>query len=171
MPNYDAGEITTNDVTVPVQVDDLGRWMAEYAGQHLFADTRDKLKGKLARLTRTAKVEVSVPLVLLTTSGIGQDTLNVKRGVAYGIHGGTGNVMVTWTIRGKEVKEQISRFGYSDEYVAGDTTDEQLKEYAEIIRELSVLRDRKAKWLKAHEIKPKEAVQRAVEARLGTQED
>lgn len=170
MSSYDAGEITTNGVSVPIKVTDDGDWTAEYAGQHLRTDSRDKLKGRLARLTRSSKVEVAVPVVKVRLAGLGNDTVVVTRGVAYGLHGGTGNVMVTWTIKGKETKEQLSSYGYSETYIAGDVTDEELKDYAAMMKAKAELRSREEGWLKRHRIDPKKAVQQAIEARMGTED-
>lgn len=167
MADYDAGVITTNGVDVPIKVDDNGAWRAAYAGKLLTADTRDKLKGKLARLTKTTRVEVSVPIIAIDPGrGYGTYSIKVKRGVGTGFHGANGNVLVTWTVRGKEVKEQVTSYG-SGLFVAGDTTDEQLDEYNRIEVQLGKLRDERAAWLKAHQIQPKDVVQRAIDARLG----
>lgn len=172
MAVYEAGSITTNGVEVSIKVNDDGDWTAEYAGKHLSSDTRDKLKGKLARLTRGAKVELEIPVIRTEIKGLGGDTVVVRRGVLTGVHGGTGNVLAAWMVRGQTVKEQITGWESSSlDYVAGDTTDEELKEYAGIIRSLSELRDREDKWLRRHRIDPKKVVETAIQARLGQDGD
>lgn len=170
---WDAGTITTNGVEVPVQIDDYsGEWHAEYAGQYLRTETRKQMEGKLARLTKKAKVTVEVHVIKIrqSESWTGGD-IRVTRGVLTGIHSGTGNVLAAWTVRGQVQKEQVTDWSQVRvDYVGGDTTDEELAEYNLILKELKELQDRKSKWLKRHEIEPKDAVQRAIDAVTGTDE-
>lgn len=169
MPSFDAGEITTNGVSVPIQVDDYGNWTARFAGKYVSADTRDRLKGKLSRLTKATKVDVAVPVVLVKSGGPNGGAVTIRRGVLTGIHSSNGNVLVTWTIRGQEVKEQITGLGFNDLFVTGDVKDAELSELAEIRKELAALQDRHLKWSRAREISPKEAVQAAIDARLAAE--
>lgn len=168
MVKWDAGTITTNGVDVPVQVDDLnGKWSAQYAGKNLSHETRDKLVAALGRLTKQAKVEVAVPVIRITEyRGWGDGNITVARGYLTGIHSGNGNVLATWTVRGKEMKEQITGdSGVS--YVGGDTTDADLGEYNRLLRIKADTLKKIHAWEKAHEVDTRKAVETAVEAVSG----
>lgn len=170
---WDAGTITVNDVEVPVQIDDYsGEWNAEYAGRHLRAETRKQMEGKLARLTKKTKVTVEVHVIKIRKpEGWAGGGIRVTRGVLTGIHSGTGNVLAAWTVRGQVQREQVTDWSQTGvDYVGGDTTEDDLEEYNQIVTGLRELQDRKAKWLKRHEIKPKDAVQQAIDAVSGTDE-
>lgn len=171
MAKWDAGSITVNDVKVPVQADDYnGQWTAEYAGQSLSFETRAQLERKLSALTRKTKVTVEIHVIRVREyRGWGPGDVTVTRGVLTGIHSGTGNVLAAWTVRGTVQKEQITRDSEVI-YVGGDTSDEALKEYNQIEKDLAVLRERLTEWLKLHKIDPKDAVQRAIDAVSGTDE-
>lgn len=172
MQDYDAGSITANEVEIPIQVDESGSWKAEYAGQHLRYDTRDKLKTRLETLTKKTKITVQVPVIRIEEyKGWGTGPLSVARGELTGIHAGTGNVLAAWQVRGKTEKEQITNWGQAGTvYVGGDTTDDQLVEYSGICNKLTELRKRKEAWLKARQIKPQDAVETALKARGGEQD-
>lgn len=170
MAQWEAGTITVNDVDVPVKVDDVsGKWTADFAGQHLSTDTREQLKGKLDRLTRKTKVSVEVHVIRVRVgSGISDGRTTVIRGKLTGIHGGTGNVLAAWEVRGQVQREQITGWGQTDTvYVGGDTPDEALKEYAEIQQQLADLRGRREAWERRYKIKPKDAVEQAIRAAGG----
>lgn len=174
MGKWDAGVISVNDVEIPVQVDDYnGRWSAEYAGQRLSTDTRDQLRGRLDRLTKKTRTAVEVHVVRIKPyAGYGPGNITIARGKLTGLHAGTGNVLAAWQIRGKTEREQITGWGSSGTlYVGGDTTDEALAEYNRLQKELEEIRVQRDAWVKAHEIKPKDAVQRAIEAAQGGAED
>lgn len=172
MTLWDAGTITTNGIDVPVQVDDYnGNWKAEYAGKHLSYETRDKLVNALARLTKKTKAEVAVPVIRIKAyRGWGDGDITIARGVLTGLHSGNGNVLATWTVRGTAMKEQITSDS-STSYVGSDTTDEQLAEYNRLLRlkaqTLREIRD----WETAHQIKPKDAVETALNAKAGDDGD
>lgn len=169
MAKWDAGTITTNGVEVPVRVDDrFGTWNAVYAGKSLSYDTRDKLEGALARLTKKTKAEVAVPVIRIKEyRGWGEGNIKVTRGVLTGIHSGNGNVLATWTVRGTEVKEQITSDSGA-RYVSADTTDEQLKEYNRLLRLAKETQTKIRTWEKDHEITPKAVVEVALDAKAGS---
>jgi len=169
MAKWDAGTIIVHGVEVPVQVDDRsGTWNAEYAGKSLSYETRDKLEGALARLTKKTKTEVAVPVIRIQKhQGWGEGNIRVTRGVLTGLHSGNGNVLATWTVRGSEVKEQLTR-ETGTSYVGADTTDEQLKEYNRLLRLETETNEKLRTWEKAHEITPKVAVETAIDAKAGS---
>jgi hypothetical protein len=172
MTKWDAGVITANSIDVPVRVDDYnGHWTAEYAGKNLSYDTRDKLTGALARLTKKTKIEVAVPVIRVKAyRGWGDGDITVVRGVLTGLHSGNGNVLATWSVRGTAMKEQITHESGTS-YVGADTTDEQLAEYNRLLRlEKKTMREIRD-WEKAHQIKPKDAVETALDAKAGSGED
>lgn len=168
MTLWDAGTITTNGIDVPVQVDDCdGSWVTVFAGTRLSAETRDKLEGRLSRLTKKTKIEVAVPVIRIKAyRGYGDGNITVARGTLTGIHSGNGNVLATWVVRGTEVKEQITHESGTS-YVGADTTDEQLAEYNRL-RILARQTQREiTDWERSHEIRPKDAVETALAAQAG----
>lgn len=172
MANWDAGIITTNGIEVPVTVEDInGQWQATYGGQHLAADTRDKLKAKLARLTRVARTEIEVRIVKVESSSH-SGRVTRRRGTITGKHGANGNVLVTWddTDRnGKQIKEQLSRYGGGGLYLAGDVTDEEIAQYGQLRVAQAEADEAVRTWVKAREISPSDTADRAINAHLGGQ--
>lgn len=171
MTEYDAGSITTNGITTPITVDEAGNWRAQQSGTYLQAETRDKLRMRLARLTRQAKTPVEVHVVHIVHQG----TMGItrRRAVLTGLHASNGNVLVVWAPQGRmpEEKGQLDRYGRAQEvYVAGDVTDDQLQEYAELEIAAAEAKRARDEWLAAHKVDPTKAVQQAIEARLGTEE-
>lgn len=135
MNKYDAGAIEANGVTVPVQVTDQGDWQAEYDGRTLRYPARDKLEAALKRLTKRAAVVVAVPVVQIEKR---HNRVTRTRATATGIHGANGNVLVTLHKGGRQgdVKEQVSaRYGShgSGLWFGGDVTDEQILEFSRLV--------------------------------------
>lgn len=169
MTDFPAGDITANGVTVPITVNDRGSWQAEYAGKNLSYETRDKLEASLKRLTKSAAVQVEVSVVSVEKHLGGT---RFVRGTLTGIHGGNGNVLVTWHHSGRrgDVKEQIgySYGGARGRYFGGDVTDEQLKAYSDLVEaeRAAVAAVRKAE--DRYEIKDvKKAVQSVIDSVSG----
>ena len=135
MADFPAGDIESNGVSVPINVNSQGKWWAEYDGRTLSYETRDKLEGALKRLTKSAAVTVEVSVVKVENALSGTRWV---RGTLTGIHGGNGNVLVTWHYGGRrgDVKEQIAyRYGgTSGRYFGGDVTDDQLRAYTDLVR-------------------------------------
>ncbi len=159
MAMHPAGEIITNGITVPVEVDDeTGNWVTTYGGQRLSADTQAKLKGKLSRLTKIAKTEVEVRIIEVTHKETGGITH--RRGTATGLHGANGNVLVIWDAIGSRLpaKQQLSGWSSGSNYVAGGVTDEELKQYAVLVIAEAEAKIARSKWWGAHKIVPKTAV-------------
>lgn len=169
MDKYPAGSIEHNGVTVPIFVDDTGRWGADYAGQRLRYDTRDKLETRIKALTRSATVRVEVPAVRVTRTLSGATRV---RATLTGIHGGTCNPLVTLHFgdhRG-DVKEQvISSWGSGETiWFGGDVTDEQITEYSDARAEMLAAQARVQKLEEWYKIQIKDAVQRAIDAQRGS---
>lgn len=173
MAMHDAGSITVNDVEIPLQVDDYnGHWTASYAGQPLSYETRDKLVNKLKTLTKKTAAKVEVHVIRVTPyGGYGAGNLSIARGVLTGLHAGTGNVLAAWQVRGKTEREQLTNWGQGGRvYVGGDTPDEALAEYNDIRKQLAELTERRDKWERRYQIKPKDAVEQALTAQANQAE-
>lgn len=98
---YAAGQVESHGRTVPIFVDDYGRWLATVDNMSLATSARDTLVKKINTLTRRTARKVAVRFTRLEPSASGW---RVRYGVAYGIHSGTGNVLVQWD---NGVKEQL----------------------------------------------------------------
>lgn len=173
MADYEAGTAEVNGVTVPLKVDDFGKWKANYAGQTLGYDTREKLVNRLKALTKqtAAKVEVHV-IRIKPYEGYGAGNLRIASGVLTGLHAGTGNVLAAWQVRGKTEREQITSWGQGGTlYVGGDTPEQALAEYNEIRIQLAELKQARDKWERRYTVRPKEAVEQALAAQAGQEED
>ena len=171
MESYNAGVIEANGVTVPIQVDDQGRWLAKY-GRTLTYPAREKLEGALKRLTKRAAVVVSVPVVQIDKH---YDGASWTRATATGIHGANGNVLVILHKGGRvgDVREQVSA-RYSSQaglWFGGDVTDEQIAEFSRLIkahREAKQAMENMEARLRIDLLK---AVETAVQAQSGSDEE
>lgn len=163
MPQYKAGSVTRNGVEVPIFVDDYGRWGANYAGSELRADTRDKLADAIGRATKQTAARVSVPFVMTTDNNTSySEGIAVKRGVATGRHSANGNILVTWTARGKETREQLT-FSYNSVFLPGDMTDEQLEEFHQLSAAKSRANRAHADFVRKHQIDLNKEVDKALD--------
>jgi hypothetical protein len=108
MENYPAGEVEKNGITVPLTVDNYGAWKASVAGQHLVADTRDKLVTKITQITKSVVKEVEIPFTILNTGGPAVGP-SVRPGVATGFHAGNGNILATMDTPRGYTREQLNR--------------------------------------------------------------
>lgn len=169
MAEHAAGTITTNGVDVPITVDDDGRWLARYAGEYLHADTRDKLKGKLDRLTKKTKQSVEVHAFQIKERFPYADAgITVAEAVLTGIHSANGNVLAKVKIGGKWQSVQLSGWGSdSGRFAGADTTREELAEYGRLIRVKAETNKAINEWEHRHMIKPKDVVERALKAASG----
>lgn len=173
MDTYPAGSITANGIEVPIQVDTQGRWKAEYAGQQLAYETREKLENRLKNLTRKTKTEVAVPITKIEVArGWGAVSVSPRRGIATGLHAGNGNVTVSWEASGRRpaAKEQIVTgygMGSGTLYVGGDVTDEQVSWYGQLLETQRVAVEAVSAWEKANRIEVKKVVEQAIEAKAG----
>jgi len=166
---YPAGQIEANGVTVPIFVTNNGNWEAAFDGRTQSYPTREKLEARLKTLTRHAAVRVEIPVVKVERRG---GDVTFTRVTLSGIHGGNGNVLGTVHYGGRrgDVKEQFSQsFGQRETFFGGDLTDEQLKEYAELVRKA----DEAAKAVRTaesrYEVKDvKKTVQRVIDAQSGS---
>lgn len=78
-----------------VHVSTSGDFQTTVGATTLTSPTYSGLKDKLLDLTAKAAVTVHVPFVLMT--GGGMVNREPARGVVTGIHGGNGNLMVSWS--------------------------------------------------------------------------
>ncbi len=172
MTEFNAGSIEANGVTVPITVDNQGNWKAKYDGRTLSYPIREKLENALKRLTKRAAVVVSVPVVSIERSYSGASR---TRATATGIHGANGNVLVTLHHGGHrgDVKEQIST-KYSSQiglWFGGDVTDEQIAEFSRLIKAHKEAKEAMDNMEARLRIDLLKAVETAVQAQSGTDED
>lgn len=171
MATHLAGTYTSNGVDIQLSVNDVtGKWEAEFAGRTWSYETLDKLKAALDRQTKKTRVEVEVAAVKVIHYrgwGIGDST--IQRGVLTGIHSGTGNVLSAWDNKGTTVKEQITRTS-GVTFAAGDTSDKELAEYNRLLRLKAETIKAIQEWERRHEIEPKQVVENAIAARVGSED-
>lgn len=164
MGGYPAGSITKNNTEVPIFVDDQGLWKAEHGGRSLSADTRDKLESKIATATKRTTRAVTVPVTQVKYPGNGYDGgISYKRGVATGIHSSNGNVLMTWTVRGTEVKEQLTTHGYGTHFL-GNVSEGELSEFNQLCIDLVKAQKAHRAFLRKHEINVKDVVVAALDS-------
>jgi hypothetical protein len=173
MRKFDAGSIEANGITIPIQVDDQGNWLAEYDGRTLSYPAREKLENSLKRLTKRAAVVVAVSVVNVEKS---YDRARHTRATATGIHGANGNILVTLHKGGRigDVKEQVSaRYGSygSGLWFGGDVTDEQIAEFSRLIKAHKEAKEAMEAMENRLRIDLFKAVETAVAAVSGTDED
>lgn len=104
---------------VALFVDDDGNWLATVAGRELSHPTRVKLVSDIDRVLRLEKKAVHIPVTVI--EGKNNGYLNLKHGVVTGIHGGTGNLMISWDKGGTG---QLP-VGYSADVLRRLTADEE----------------------------------------------
>lgn len=123
---YEAGTVTKNGQGIPIKVNEDGEWLAKVGNDHLRKPTRSALVSAIERLTKRAAAEVAVPFVEVSQNG---DATKFRFGVAYGVHSGTGNLLVVWK---NGTKEQYRGSGWNTKVVPGDTSEEELWQYKEL---------------------------------------
>jgi hypothetical protein len=89
---YPAAPITVKGVELEVFTDADGAWLTRFNGTTYSAASRAELAAGVAR-TLPKLTKVAVPFVALIGSGNDQQG---RRGTAYGLHSGTGHILVTW---------------------------------------------------------------------------
>jgi hypothetical protein len=172
MPNFDAGSIEANGVTIPIQVDDLGNWLAEYDGRTLTFPAREKLEASLKRLTKRAAVVLALPVVSIEK---GYRSVTRTRATVTGVHGANGNVLVTLHKGGRtgDVREQVSARYRSQAglWFGGDVTDEQIAEFSRLVKAHAEAKDAMDDMEKRLKIDLFTATETAVAAVSGSDED
>lgn len=159
---YPAGKITANGIVVPISVDDGGNWRARYQDRNLSFETRDKLEAAIKRATRKTTANVEIPILRVQVSHVGDVT--TRRGVLTGIHAGTGNPLVMWTVRGQQMREQITSWSESGvTYFPGDFPDEEVTRYARLNREKIVAVDALLRFEQKNKINPRDVLAEALE--------
>lgn len=98
MSEYKAGNVKRGGEWFKLRVDDDGNWLTEAVGRDLKQPTRAKLMAEIDRVLRLEKKAVNIPITVVESKNSGY--LKLKHGVVTGIHGGTGNLMVSWDIGG-----------------------------------------------------------------------
>lgn len=89
---YPAAPLTVKGLDFEVVTDPDGNWRTRFNGMAVTAPTRGELAAAVERVIPKA-AKVAVPFVALLGSGNDQQG---RRGTAYGIHAGTGHILVTW---------------------------------------------------------------------------
>ncbi len=165
---YSAGTIVTNGVEVPIEVDDNGQWRASYAGENIYTDSRDKLKGRLDRLTKKTKQAVEIHVIRVKEREGWRDAgISVAQAILTGIHSANGNVLAKVKLGGRWQSEQLSSWSRDGMYVGSDTSKEELEEYGRLIKVQAETRKAINAWVERHRIDPKAAVERALQAQSG----
>lgn len=100
---YPAGTIEVRGTDFAVTVNQ-GMFAAETDGRQWRADTLDGLRTLIMRATATSAAKISVPFSYLRGP---VDQLQVVKGEVTGIHGGTGNLMISWR-PGEGAKQQTN---------------------------------------------------------------
>lgn len=158
MSHYPAGEITHSGVTVPIFVDDWGHWSATYAGRTHTESDRAKLDARLKRVVKRTVTKVSVPFVAVNSTG-----QNFKRGTAYGIHEGTGNVLVEWDDGTKEQVKPSGRYDTWHTQILAGIPDADLATWVLLARAKQQADRALGVFIRDHEIDLKQDVMRAAD--------
>lgn len=108
------GHVGKDGSAVPIYVTDQGQWVAQ-VGEKVITDwQRSGLLAQIDKLTKRKVVKVSIPITRVERRAAYQGGGLVRRdGVLTGVHSANDNVLVTWTINGREMKEQITGGGQS----------------------------------------------------------
>lgn len=172
MTMFPAGAIQRNGVIVPIFVDDVGRWHATVdtvgngEGQSEFgAGSRADLDRLIAQRTKRAVRKVAVPFTRLGRRAeyMGGGTV-FRHGVATGLHGANGNVMVQWPGKRpgeKPVGEQLT--GSTRGPYFKRLTDEQIETYARLSDALDKATKNHREFLSLYGVDLKDAVTGALD--------
>lgn len=100
MTYHPAGIITIRNRDFPVTVDDSGTWRAEFDGGVLTSGTKENLRAALQRAINRKSVKVAVPFSIISRT-VGGGGVQVRTGVATGIHAKNNSLLVRWDDNGK----------------------------------------------------------------------
>jgi hypothetical protein len=154
---HPAGEISANGFVIPIFVNNNGQWTATHQTKNFAFDTRAKLEAALKRETKKSITKVAIPIRRVQIKYSGEVT--TRRGTLTGIHSGTGNPLVTWILKGSELKEQLTSWGESGvKYFPGDMPDAKIEEFARLSREATEAARALLLFEKNYKIEPKEAL-------------
>lgn len=151
----DINPVQIGKVSIPVQVDERGKFSASLNGHGYEADSRGSLRDLLEKAALANRVKTAVKFTHVAGS-------HVTHGTATGIHGGTGNLLVTWD-SGR--KEQLSSWGGRGEYLERLNDDETLELQA-LLGWLADAELALKTFREKHSIKLKEIVSADVEAAM-----
>lgn len=135
--NYDGwsvGDYTGKDgVLRGLFVTDQGQWVAQ-VGEKVISDwQRSGLTDQIDKLTKRKIAKVAVPVIRVVEH---ENGITVRHGVLTGVHGSNDNPLVTWDLRGQDVKEQITdgNLYASDGRYFHDLTADQITELADLLK-------------------------------------
>lgn len=94
MAEYKAGLVKHAGEWFKLRVDDDGNWLTEMDDRDLKHPTRAALLAEIDRVMRIKKKAVNIPFTKVESKNNGY--VNLKHGVATGVHSGTGNLLVAW---------------------------------------------------------------------------
>jgi ribosomal protein L35AE/L33A len=94
MAEHAAGILARAGEKFPLRVDDDGNWLTAAFGREVKQPTRAKLVTEIDRMLRLEKKAVHIPFTFMQSKSNGYLTL--AHGVVTGIHGSTGNLLVSW---------------------------------------------------------------------------
>lgn len=153
------------------------RFHAVVEGEDFYADTWEALETKVKTKLRKAKPKVEVPFMRIVDDGNSFRSRRTRgatkygpiivAGVATGLHGGTGNVLITWDDGTKEQDSYYSRSGHTIKSL-NDKDREHLQKLLDERHDLDE-RIREIESRNSFDLKP--AVEQAVEAKLAEIEE
>jgi hypothetical protein len=152
-----AATIEARGAIYKVYVDGGGKFCTPVGDLVVVGDTLADLRRGVMTKSKSAKLELSVPVVDLVSGKL------PVRGTIVGRHGGTQNVMVRWDGEKGAVQLGTGRdWGNTHHYVDGHITDEELAEYRQLDAVWKAAREARDAWLKKWSIRPTEIVRAAV---------
>lgn len=113
-------QVDVKGFTFQVYVTSQGEFYAEHAGQTVSSESLKGLRERLRASVKAADPAVNVPFWV-----IDKETNRVKEGVATGIHGGTGNVILKW---GDGTRTQTRGYGEEFHHPVGEDVIKELNE-------------------------------------------
>lgn len=147
---------------VPLFVTDRGQWIAQVGEKTVTDWQRTGLCAQIDKLTKRRIAKVSVPVTRVVPHETG---ITIRHGVLTGVHGSNGNPLVTWTIRGGEVKEQITddRFIGTDEIYFEKLSKEEVDELAGLVLAKQDANRRYREFRDAHGMSVRETILNALD--------
>lgn len=94
MAEYEAGYVSRAGEKINLRVDDDGNWLARVASRDLKCRARDALITEIDRVLRLDRKAVHIPVSVVEKGNNGYIT--VKHGVVTGIHGSSGNLLISY---------------------------------------------------------------------------
>jgi len=146
---------------------------AKAGGKDFRDDTLEGLRKKLMAATRSEGVKVKVPFARLDAVRSGYSTSGqwaVRTGVALGLHGGNGNLLVRWDDR-KATEQLESTDRWSGKELLRPLDDETARRLVTLKAQQHAITKELDELTAMHSFKLKEEVQRVIDARLDGEDE